>query len=231
METKGLECKYVIKKCSSCKENKLIHNFTNKCKDCRKAERNMRDYPHVSNPIHREKVLAVRPSDKVFMEAENMRTLRRDLRGIGVDCKSSALTGTTSRKTKFKNKEVTYWYYKGLIVVFKKDYSEDLIEQIFLERLTRKNKPSKIQDRFVSDETKEKIAKILTLSNHRKLKVEEIADEVGMKRSAVSHILTGRSYGKITGIKYVRAYNKYGDDGDVLIPKGRNKKQYVNNEY
>lgn len=220
---KGLECKYLIKKCSSCKQDKLIHNFTTMCKDCRKEHVTKKYYGEVKSPIHREPVVAVRPSDKVFLEARNMKSLKLDLSSMGVQCRSHSLQMYNSKETKFKRKAVKYWSYKGLIIVFKKDYSPELIEQIFLERLTRKSNPRKDYERNVSEEMKIKIATVLTLRKSSKLKAEDIAERVGLSRSNVNHILTGRTYSRITGITYKRAYNKYSQDGDVMIPKERYK--------
>ena len=215
---KGTECKYVIKTCPTCKKEKLIHSFAKQCKECRRVELTSRG-KDVTNPIYREPVVAVKPTGEIFMESVNIRTLKKELLNLGVDVKEQSLRGHTAKTITYLGKDVKYWNYKSLYILYRKDFSQPLVNKIFLSLLTKTTKPYKIRDSSISEEMKKVISDVLFMRRNRKLKIKTISEKLGLNRSTVTQILTGRRYGGITGIVYKRAYNKYGADGDVLEPK------------
>ena len=103
--------------------------------------------------------------------------------------------------------------------MLEKDYSPTNVEKVFIGRLQNRKKGYKHKNRKISGEMLDKISQILTLRKTYKLPIKEISTKVGLSREMCNHILTGRSYSNVTGIIYKRKYNKYGEDGDVELPK------------
>lgn len=228
METKGIPCKYELKKCEGCKKEKIIHSFARVCKDCKKLSRN-KAYKERVNPIYREPALAIKPNNEVIKESVNLRTLIKELNlEFDFNLKRASFCGSTSKTDEYNNKKVVYWYHRGIYFMYKKDYSPEVIDYLFMKRVSRRFKSKPNYERDVSEETKKIVAEILTLRNTGKLQVADIAEKVGWTRSRVSHILTSRSYSNLTGISYKRSYNSYGEDGDVLKSKEKTSSKIMN---
>lgn len=222
----GKPHKYRLTNCVRCKEEKMIHGFTDVCSDCKKKEKAEKYYKKHVNPIHREPVIAKLPTG-IEVKAPNMRTLKRTLNlEWGMKVPKDQLQKTNSHSLE---DGTIYWYYKSIVIMYKKDYSEDRLLEIVMKRLNKENPTKgKPKPRKVTPELREKILQIVNLKLTGKYTVGEIADKVGMKKAMVNHIITGRSYGHVSGITYKRAYNKYGEGGDVELEKERVALNYKN---
>ena len=213
---KGVKNKYESKRCCTCKEVKVIHSFAVVCKECKKKERSKK-YFNDEFRFNRQPIVAVKPTSKILVKASsNKELISKLLEEYDIVLKPSSIAKCAIKE--YQN--INYWYYRGMIIMLEKDYSPRNVNKVFLGRLKVRKTHTK-HNRPVSDEMREKITQILTLRKVNKLPEKEIAKIVGLSRGMVTKILTGRSYGHITGITYERAYNKYGEDGDVLEPKER----------
>lgn len=220
---KGKPCKYESKKCESCKETKVIHSFARVCKECKRLKRVRKHYKEDVNPIHREPVVCVKPNNEILAESCNMRTLIKVLNSeLRLPIRAKGLYNDSKKLFK----DVSYWYYKGLFFMYKKDYTPEKLDEIYFNRISKDYTRKEGYKINYSEHERQTVSQILTLRNHHKMKTQDIADKVGWSKSRVSHVLTGWSYSKLTGIVYKRAHNVYGEDGDVIIEKERTANKF-----
>lgn len=215
----GVKCAYSIKKCTDCNNEKIIHNFAERCLDCRKKFNNKHVSTYTFNKTH---IIAVRPYDNIVCEGTTTSELIRNLKAsYNITIPNVAVQKNRSIEVPYM-KGVFYWFYKGLIIIWKEFYSDEVLEQIFISRVNDGASKWVRKQKTSEDIPKERLDKILfVVNNLNKLASQEIADRIGMSRAWVSHISTGRIYSNITQIEYKKAYNEYNADGEVVVSRER----------